>query len=92
MPRATNYVQCIMRREIAGGAVQTTSYIPQRFAKLGASLKLKDKNDVWIDGWVVQHVGDSILADEDVPNYRTAIRKHRRQTGDSDPRTGSTTN
>src|SRR6056297_1537335 len=44
MSRNVKYVQCAMRRSIAGGSVRTTSYIPQEFAKVGRVLRLKDDN------------------------------------------------
>ena len=88
MTRTVKYVQCAMRRVIEGGAVRTTSYIPQQFAKLGKTLKLKDDHDRWSDGWVVDGVGDVIVEGETVPDYRKAIRNHRKSTGDSTPRLG----
>jgi hypothetical protein len=86
MTRKMKYVQCEMLRVIDGGAVRTTSYIPQQFAKLGKTLKLKDDNDEWSDGWVVHCVGDTVVEGDSVPDYRKAIRSHRKQTGDSAPR------
>ncbi len=80
------YVQCAMRRIIAGGSVRTTSYIPQQFAKLGGVLRLKDEHNAWTNGWVVECVGDVIVEGDSVPDYRKAIRNHRKSTGDSTPR------
>ena len=89
MSRNVKYVQCAMRRNIAGGSVRTTSYIPTQFAKLGKMLKLKDEHDHWSNGWVVECVGDVIVEGDRVPDYRKAIRKHRKSTGDSTPRLGA---
>jgi hypothetical protein len=86
MTRNEKYVQCAMHRVIEGGTVRTTSYIPQQFAKLGKTLKLKDGHDQWSDGWVVDCVGDTVFEGKSVPDYRKAIRNHRKQTGDSAPR------
>ena len=89
MARNVKYVQCAMRRIIAGGSVRTTSYIPQQFAKLGQVLKLKNDSNRWVDGWVVECVGDVVVEGDSVPNYRKAIRNHRKTTGDSAPRLGA---
>ena len=77
-----------MKREIAGGSVRTTSYIPQQFAKLGSVLRLKDKHKKWTNGWVVESIGDCVVEGDRVPDYRKAIRNHRKSTGDSNPQLG----
>ena len=86
MTRNVKYAQCAMRRIVAGASVVTTSYIPTQFAKVGRVLKLKDSDDRWVDGWVVETVGDVIVESDRVPDYRKAIRNHRKSTGDSTPR------
>jgi len=77
MSRKGNYVQCAMRRSIAGGSMSLTSYIPQEFAKLGRTLRLKDDHDGWTSGWVVEIVGGRVVDGDSLPNYRKAIRNHR---------------
>lgn len=57
-----------------------------QFAKLGKMLRLKDDSERWVDGWIVECVGDVIVEVESVPDYRKAIRNHRKSTGDSTPR------
>jgi len=42
------YVQCTLKR---GSAIQT-SWIPEKFAKVGKNIKLKS-GDSWEDGWIV---------------------------------------
>lgn len=86
MSRNTKYVQCAMRRSIAGGSEQTTSYIPAQFAKVGRVLKLREEDGHWVDGWVVENVCDVSVESDSVPDYRKAIRNHRKSTGDSTPR------
>jgi len=73
-------------RNIAGGSVRTTSYIPQEFAKIGRVLRLKDDNVGWVDGWVVECVGDVIVEGDQLPDSHKAIKNHRKSTGDSTPR------
>ena len=86
MSKNTKYVQCEMRRAVAEGCVKTTSYIPQKFAKVGRLLKLKDNNDTCIDGWVVEHVGSAVVEGDQIPDSHKAIKNHRKATGDSTPR------
>ena len=86
MPRNVKYVQCAMKRSVAGGSVRTTSYIPQQFAKLGRVLRLKDDNVGWVDGWVVECVGDAIIDGDQLPDSHKAIKNHRKSTGDTTPR------
>jgi hypothetical protein len=86
MTKNVKYVQCSMRRIVVGASLVTTSYIPTQFARVGRVLKLKDSDERWVDGWVVETVGGDIVEGDSVPDYRKAIRSHRRSTGDSDPR------
>ena len=86
MTRNVKYAQCAMRRIVAGASVVTTSYVPTQFAKVGRVLKLKDSDDNWVDGWVVETVGDVIVEGEQLPDSHKAIKNHRKLTGDSAPR------
>jgi hypothetical protein len=72
-----------MRRTAKNGSTLTTSYIPLQFAKIGKTLRLRNEQGRWVDGWVVEIVGHTIVDGDGVPNYRKAIRNHRKQTGDS---------
>ena len=45
------YRQCELKKQNA----TTISWIPERYAKLGKYLKLKN-DDVWEDGWLVNKV------------------------------------
>ena len=86
MAKQVQYVQCTIRRPVARGSVRTTSYIPRQFAKPGYAIKLKDDQDQWSSGWVVECVGHTIVDAADAPDHRKAIRNHRKSTGDSQPR------
>lgn len=46
-----NYTQCKLRK----GNMFQMSWIPSEFAKEGKIVKLRDANDVWHDGWLVEH-------------------------------------
>jgi len=80
------YVQCELRRNGADGSERTTSYIPQKFAKVGHVLRLKDDRDAWVDGWVVERVSSAIVEGDKIPDSHKAIKNHRKATGDSAPR------
>ena len=86
MNKSVSYRQCTMRRPTGEGSVTTTSYIPMQYAKLGRVLKLRGDDDAWVDGWVVESVGEGVLKASDLPDFRKAIRNHRKSTGDSDRR------
>ena len=71
-----NYCQCELMKE----NTRQVSWIPEKFAKLGKILKLKE-NGEWIDGWKVISVGTA--RDEDkLPDYRQLIKSHLKATGD----------
>ena len=76
--KKTLYTQCGMRRK----NVIRTSWIPQKFAKVGRVVKLKD-SDEWSDGWVVEWTGST----GELPEHTDkSIREHRKRTGDSLPK------
>ena len=86
MSKQERFVQCGLRRTIAEGCLRTVSYIPAEFATVGRVLKLKDNCEHWSNGWVVEVVGHSVVDRAAVPDYRKAIRNHRKTTGDQLPR------
>ena len=47
-----NHVQCVLTKENK----TTVSWIPEKFAVVGKTIKLKDDNK-WEDGWIVQSTG-----------------------------------
>ena len=61
------------------GDAVTTSWIPERFAKKGKCLKLRD-NDEWVDGWLVIDVGDARQPEEIVVARSQDYRRQRRAT------------
>ena len=86
MSKNVKYVQCELKRNVGDGSEQTVSYIPQKFAKVGHVLRLKDDNDEWVDGWVVESAGSEIVEGDQIPDSHKAIKSHRKATGDSTPR------
>lgn len=71
-----NFCQCLMSKN----NLFQTSWIPERFAKVGKILKLRE-NGVWDNGWKVETVGTP-REESKVPDYRSLIRSHQTATGD----------
>lgn len=72
-----NHVQCKLRR--VNGDIDH-SWIPQKFAKKGKFLKLKNENGEWENGWeVIETWG--VKASADVL-ARTDDYKHQREASD----------
>lgn len=92
MTRNVEYSQCAMSRIVAAASVVTNSRMPPQFAKagrvakVGRVLKLKDSDDRWVGGWIIETVGELIVEGDSVPDYSKAIRNHRKSAGDSTPR------
>jgi hypothetical protein len=85
MNAQTQYRQCRLGRPLPNGRMETTSYLPALFARVGAQLRLKDEDGNWVSGWEVLQAGP--LVDEP-PDWRKLIKGHRKMTGDSMPRGG----
>ena len=76
------YRQCRLQR----GSSTQVSWIPAQFAIRGRVLRLRERgNDSWSDGWrVLDASGEKQLAD--ITDAHSAIREHRKRTGDALPR------
>jgi len=85
MSEITKYRQVTMVKIIDRHTrVVEVSYIPEEFALVGNVLKIKDLlTGEWDTGWGVTHVGSESV---EPPDYRKAIRGHRKNTGDSLPK------
>jgi hypothetical protein len=77
------YRQCRLTRTIATGRLETTSYLPAQYARVGNVLGLKDEDGTWTMNWEVVSAGPLV---EDPPDWRKLVRGHRKMTGDSMPR------
>ena len=57
------YRQCILQRGPSDGVHwNTVSWIPEKFAKVGWTLQLKDQHGNWVDGWDVLQVSNKMEA------------------------------
>lgn len=77
------YRQCLLERTVGEAVTQTTSYLPERHAKLSGVVRLRSDDGVWTDGWVVRAVGKDRVDEASLPDPHAAIKGHRRQTGDA---------
>lgn len=50
------YTQCVLERANR----TTTSWLPQRFSRIGKILKLKREDGTWEDGWQVKSTGTTM--------------------------------
>ena len=85
------YRQCRLVRPLdaAGGRMQTaemTSYLPVQFAKVGETVRLRDPEGHWTDGWIVEAISTESIPEEALPDSHADIRGHRRNTGDATSR------
>jgi len=47
------YCQCDLARPTDEGRQLMVSWIPEEIAKVGATVRLKDENGTWTEGWLV---------------------------------------
>jgi len=87
MGKTTFYRQCYLEKPTTEGTSCQMSWIPEKFAVKDKVLKLKDDDGNWDNGWIVRTVGTFRREDEDLPDSHSAIKGHRKTTGDSMPKT-----
>jgi hypothetical protein len=63
MAKKQPYKQCKLVRKEGSSTHIEVSYIPTEFAKQGETVKLKQADGSWEDGWVVESVGAEASAD-----------------------------
>ena len=77
------YRQCRMVREVSETyRTVHTAWIPEKYSVVDSVIKIKFDVD-WIDGWVVEFVGEARREEKQLPDHRKTIRSHRNTTGDS---------
>lgn len=77
------YAQCTLEKRDGNSTLRTVSYLPQKFAKKGWIVDLKEENGNWDKGWNVVEVGKLTTSP---PDWRALIKGHRKMTGDSLPK------
>lgn len=76
------YCQCTLEKTEGSKILKIVSYIPQKYSKINAVVKIKNENGEWENGYVVKAVGEAIEEDL-LPDRHEEIKAHRRATGDS---------
>lgn len=79
--RKIRYRQCRLESSTPTGRVETVSYLPTKFAKVGQFVGLK--GDDFTRTWKVTSAGQIT---DNPPDWRADIRGHRKMTGDSNPK------
>ena len=69
-----------------GDILKSVSFIPEEFAVIGKSLKLRDENKIWDSGWVVKTVSSIRVDEKHLPDSHKEIKSHRNSTGDTTPK------
>lgn len=65
MTKPTVYRQCMLKRHLSDGScIIDVCYIPNKFAKKGGVLKIKNRHGEFVDGWTVVEVFDAKTDDE----------------------------
>lgn len=80
MSKAT-YKQCNLEKKISGGICYQVAWIESKFAVVGKTVKIRQEDNSWDDGWLVKSASDEEI-DEAIDIHK-AIRGHRKNTGDS---------
>jgi hypothetical protein len=73
------YRQCGLVRQLENGSEHTTSWIPECFAEVGETLKLRGVNG-WVDGWKVVTASHPMDAKTVEANSRSHL--HQREASD----------
>ncbi len=74
------YIQCTVTKKLPSGVKTTSTFLPEKFAKLGKVLKLQDKNSEWEDGWVVESVGKDKYDSDYIRRQSREYLNHRKGT------------
>jgi hypothetical protein len=79
------YRQCKLCKVEEHGISIRVSYIPEKYAVIGKTIRLKEDDDTWTDGWRVDSAGEPI-DEKHLPDSHAEIKAHRRATGDALPK------
>lgn len=53
MKQPTNFRQCVLRKPHRTGHLEQVAWIPDVYAHIGRTIRLRSKDGNWDDGWVV---------------------------------------
>jgi len=82
------YRQCLLEKSIDKNfdIYRTRTYLPEEFAVVGKSIKLRDDSKVLNSGWVVKEVSSTKVDELHLPDSHIEIKAHRKRTGDNTPK------
>ncbi len=83
--KTTRYAPCQLECRTATTLVQTTTWLPARFARVGQVVTLREVDGTWSRDWTVCSAGRS---SDCPPDVHRMIKGHRKLTGDAMPRRG----
>lgn len=84
---AVLYRQCRIEKRVDERTTRTqVTWLPEKFARIGAYLQLRQATDNWDNGWRVLSVGSRAVSESQLPDAHATIRQHRRRTVDAAPR------
>ncbi len=75
------YKQCRLEKKRQDGLTIQVAWIESKFAVVGKTVKIRQEDNSWDDGWLVKFASDEEI-DEAIDIHK-AIRGHRKNTGDS---------
>lgn len=70
--------QCKLERKVENGIATLVSYIPEKFAKLGKIIKLKNEEGEWTDGYKVASVSEQRMSSSQIVRTEMAHKRQRR--------------
>lgn len=79
MNKKIYYRQCFLQKN----NTYQMSWIPEKFAVKGKIIRLRKEDDTWDDGWVVKEAYSTRLEGDDLPDFHSDIKHHRKNTGDA---------
>lgn len=74
---------CKLVKQRNAATSERYSWLPEQFAVVNKTLKLRDDNGNWDNGWVVVEASSNKLEESQVPDYHNLIKSHRKATGDA---------
>ena len=80
MPKPETHTQCKLHRHLPGGTLELTSWIPTKIATKGATVRLKEEDGTWTEGWLVIATYATMPSDE--LNERSRDYTRTRKTSD----------
>jgi hypothetical protein len=70
----------LTRDKTVDASIYQVVWIPEKFAKVGQILKIKDENDEWVDGWKVEEAYQTM--DEEYVRMQERVHTKTRKASD----------